>query len=164
MGSATHGYLLGWWMARNGRDVSDPERYMCFASDSVGGDDMMDDYSRIVALESELSDLRSGMATAYMVGYRDGSALHHYIPAEVTQELLRVLDHGEVKHPGEEWKRALPHVHMFAATAHIKNLMAGGREREAESGCYHLAHAIVRYMFALAQFMGAVPMVHKEEV
>ena len=124
---------------------------------------MMDDYSRIVALESELSDLRSGMATAYMVGYRDGSALHHYIPAEVTQELLRVLDHGEVKHPGEEWKRALPHVHMFAATAHIKNLMAGGREREAESGCYHLAHAIVRYMFALAQYMGAVP-IHEEEV
>jgi len=40
MGSATHGYLLGWWMARHGRDVSDPERYMCFASDSVGGHDM----------------------------------------------------------------------------------------------------------------------------
>ncbi len=125
---------------------------------------MMDDYSRITMLESELSSLRNELTTAYMVGYRDGSALHHYIPAEVTQELLRVLDHGEVKHPGEEWKRALPHVHMFAATAHIKNLMAGGREREAESGCYHLAHAIVRYMFALAQFMGAVPMVHKEEV
>ena len=119
---------------------------------------------REIMLESEIAELRNELTTAYMVGYRDGSALHHYIPAEVTQELLRVLDHGEVKHPGEEWKRALPHVHMFAATAHIKNLMAGGREREAESGCYHLAHAIVRYMFALAQFMGAVPMVHKEEV
>jgi hypothetical protein len=125
---------------------------------------MMDDYSRIVALESELAQVRGELTTAYMVGYRDGSALHHYIPAEVTQELLRVLDHGEVKHPGGEWKRALPHVHMFAATAHIKNLMAGGREREAESGCYNLAHAIVRYMFALAQFMGSVPMVHKEDV
>ena len=123
----------------------------------------MDDYSHIFMLESENQALRDEITMwRYRITVED--RLLHYIPAAVIDECVAVLDHGDVKHPGEEWKRALPHVHMFAATAHIKNLMAGGREREAESGCYHLAHAIVRYMFALAQFMGAVPMVHKEEV
>ena len=124
---------------------------------------MMDDYSHIFMLESENQALRDEITMwRYRITVED--RLLHYIPAAVIEECVAVLDHGEIKHPGEEWKKALPHVHMFAATAHIKNLMAGGREREAESGCYHLAHAIVRYMFALAQYMGAVPMVHKEEV
>ena len=124
---------------------------------------MMDDYSHIFMLESENQALRDEIAMwRYRISVDD--RLLHYIPAAVIDECVAVLDHGEVKHPGGEWKRALPHVHMFAATAHNKNLMAGGREREEESGCYHLAHAIVRYMMALAQCMGAVPMVHKEEV
>lgn len=124
---------------------------------------MMDDYSHIFMLESENQALRDEITMwRYRITVED--RLLHYIPAAVIEECVAVLDHGEIKHPGEEWKKALPHVHMFAATAHIKNLMAGGREREEESGCYHLAHAIVRYMMALAQFMGAVPMVHKEEV
>ena len=118
----------------------------------VGGYNMTD---REIMLESEIAELRSRLARA--------ERLERYIPAAVIEECVAVLDHGEIKHPGEEWKKALPHVHMFAATAHIKNLMAGGREREEESGRYHLAHAIVRYMMALAQFMGAVQ-IHEEEL
>ena len=117
---------------------------------------MMDDYSRIIMLESELSELRSGMATAYMVGYRDGSSLHHYIPPEVTKEILRVWDHGDIKHPGGEWKRVLPHVHMQHAQKHREDFTVLGIEREAESGCHNIAHSIVRDMMSLAQFMGAV--------
>jgi hypothetical protein len=67
-----------------------------------------------------------------------------------------VLDHGEIRHPGEEWKKVLPHVHMQHAQKHREEFEVRGHEREEESGCYHLAHAIVRYMFALAQYMGAV--------
>lgn len=123
---------------------------------------MMDDYSHIFMLESENQALRDEIAMwRYRISVDD--RLLHYIPAAVIDECVAVLDHGEVKHPGGGWKRALPHVHMFAATAHIKNLMAGGREREEESGCYHLAHAIVRYMMALAQYMGAVQ-IHEEEL
>jgi len=120
----------------------------------------MDDYSRIVALESELAQVRGELTTAYMVGYRDGSALHHYIPAEVTQELLRVLDHGEVKHPDEEWKTILPHVHEACAAGHV-NEYENGHEREEESGCHHLAHAIVRYMFALSLWLSAKSQEHR---
>ena len=125
---------------------------------------MMDDYSRIVALESELAQVRGELTTAYMVGYRDGSALHNYIPPEVTKEILRVWDHGDIKHPGEEWKKILPHVHMQHAHKHREDFTVRGIEREEESGCHNIAHGIVRDMMALAQFMGAVPMVHKEDV
>ena len=118
---------------------------------------------REIMLESEIAELRNELTTAYMVGYRDGCALAKYIPKAVLDECVAVLDHGEVKHPRDQWKTILPHVHEAAADAHLHELWKG-REREQESGCYHLAHAIVRYMMALAQFMGAVPMVHKEEV
>jgi hypothetical protein len=53
---------------------------------------------------------------------------------------------------------------MQHAQKHREEFEVRGREREEESGCYNIAHSIVRDMFALAQFMGAVPMVHKEEV
>ena len=119
---------------------------------------------REIMLESEIAELRNELTTAYMVGYRDGCALAKYIPKAVIDECVAVLDHGDIKHPGEGWKQLLPHLHMNHAQIHIWDFEVKGREREEESGCYHLAHAIVRYMFALAQFMGAVPMAHKENV
>ena len=128
---------------------------------------MMDDYSRITMLESELSSLRNELTTAYMVGYQAGMDTHplyDYLPGDVIHEILEVLRHGDIKHPGEEWKKVLPHVHIQHGGEHLWEFSAHGRDREAESGCYHLAHAIVRYMMALAQYMGEVPMVHKEEV
>jgi len=118
----------------------------------VGGDDMTD---REIMLESEIAELRSRHARA--------ERLERYIPAAVIDECVAVLDHGEEKHPGEEWKKVFPHIHMIRAHMHIWDFETGGREREEESGRYHLAHAIVRYMMALAQFMGAVQ-IHEEEL
>ena len=109
---------------------------------------------REIMLESEIAELRSRLARAERLG--------RYIPAAVIDECVAVLDHGEIKHPGEEWKKVMPHVHEAAADAHLHEIWKG-REREAESGCYHLAHAIVRYMMALSQFMGAVQ-IHEDEV
>ena len=129
--------------------------------------DMMDDETRVIMLESELAKVRNELTVAYMLGYEAGKkehALNSYIPYATVREILKVLRHGDSKHPGEEWKTVSPHVHMLAAEVHIDQLSIEGRDREEESGCYHLAHAIVRYMFALAQYMGEVPMVHKEEV
>ena len=128
---------------------------------------MMDDYSRITMLESELSSLRNELTTAYMVGYQAGMDTHplyDYLPGDVIHEILRVWDHGDIKHPGEEWKKVLPHVHMQHAHKHREDFTVRGIEREEESGCHNIAHGIVRDMMALAQYMGAVPMVHKEEV
>ena len=166
MGAAAHGYLLGRRMARDGRDVSDSERYMCVACCGVGGDDMTDEYSRIIMLESDLSNLRNELTTAYMVGYQAGMDTHplyDYLPGDVIHEILEVLRHGDIKHPGEEWKTLSPHVHMQHAEMHRDEFTVKGREREEESGCHHLAHGIVRYMMALAQYMGAVP-INKEDI
>jgi len=117
---------------------------------------MMDDYSVIIGRESELAELRERLARA--------ERLERYIPAAVIDECVAALDHGEVKHPGEEWKKVLPHVHMQHAHKHREDFTVRGIEREEESGCHNIAHGIVRDMMALAQYMGAVPMVHKEEV
>ena len=139
---------------------------MCVACCGVGGDDMTDEYSRIIMLESDLSNLRNELTTAYMVGYQAGMDTHplyDYLPGDVIHEILEVLRHGDIKHPGEEWKKVLPHVHIKHGGEHLWEFSAHGREREAESGCYHLAHAIVRYMMALAQYMGAVP-INKEDI
>ena len=116
---------------------------------------------REIMLESEIAELRNELTTAYMVGYRDGCALAKYIPKAVLDECVAVLDHGEVKHPGGEWKKVLPHIHMLAAEGHINQLSIEGREREEESGCYHLAHAIVRYMFALSLWLSAKSKEHR---
>lgn len=125
----------------------------------VGGDNMTD---REIMLESENQALRDEIAMwRYRISVDD--RLLHYIPAAVIDECVAVLDHGEIKHPGEEWKTKVPHVHMMAAAGHLAEFTVKGREREEESGRYHLAHAIVRYMMALAQFMGAVQ-IHEEEL
>lgn len=120
---------------------------------------MMDDYSRITMLESELSSLRNELTTAYMVGYQAGMDTHplyDYLPGDVIHEILEVLRQGDIKHPGEEWKKILPHVHMQHAHKHREDFTVLGIEREAESGCHNIAHSIVRDMMSLAQFMGAV--------
>ena len=114
---------------------------------------------REIMLESELSSLRNELTTAYMVGYQAGMDTHplyDYLPGDVIHEILEVLRHGDIKHPGEEWKKILPHVHMQHAHKHREDFTVLGIEREAESGCHNIAHSIVRDMMSLAQFMGAV--------
>ena len=121
---------------------------------------------REIMLESELSSLRNELTTAYMVGYQAGMDTHplyDYLPGDVIHEILEVLRHGDIKHPGEEWKKVLPHVHMQHAHKHREDFTVRGIEREEESGCHNIAHGIVRDMMALAQYMGAVP-IHEEEV
>lgn len=110
---------------------------------------------REIMLESEIAELRSRLARA--------ERLERYIPAAVIDECVAVLDHGEIKHPGEEWKKVMPHVHMQHAQGHREDFTVRGVEREEESGCHNIAHGIVRDMMALSQYMGAVP-IQEEEV
>ena len=115
-----------------------------FVRGSIG--DMMDDETRVIMLESELAEVSEG------VGW--------YIPPAAIQEILKVLRHGDSKHPNEEWKTILPHVHESCAAGHIAEY-ENGLEREEESGCHHLAHAIVRYMFALSLWLSAKSKEHR---
>ncbi|HSW64025.1 MAG TPA: dATP/dGTP diphosphohydrolase domain-containing protein [Dissulfurispiraceae bacterium] len=115
------------------------------------------------ALESDLAEAREELTIAYMFGYEDGKKAHElnsYIPYATVREILKVLRHGDSKHPGEEWKTILPHVHEACAAGHV-NEFENGHEREEESGCHHLAHAIVRYMFALSLWLSAKSKEHR---
>lgn len=74
--------------------------------------------------------------------------LAYFIPVDVFEEIMEVLRHGEEKH-GEEWKTKPARHHFKHAREHM-NAWLDGQNIEAESGKAHLAHAIVRLMFALA--------------
>lgn len=81
--------------------------------------------------------------------------LEHYVGEKVIREITAVLVHGDNKHPGEEWKKTAERIHRQHAINHINAYLDWDEDDvEIESGCHHLAHAIVRLMFALAIEMG----------
>ena len=109
--------------------------------------------NKLTNFESENQHLRDQLAELDPMRRLAG-----YLGRDVWAEVLAVLDHGEVKHPGEEWKK-------WSATSHFERGLEHGHAsweglisgmplaREEESGRYHLAHAIVRYAMALAKVM-----------
>jgi hypothetical protein len=113
--------------------------------------------NKLVSDESIISELNRQLAELEPMRRLVG-----YLGREVWAEVLAVLDHGEVKHPGDEWKTLSPKRHTVAGLNHVilSCDMDPGSEiifhdpcdiREEESGRYHLAHAIVRYAMALAK-------------
>lgn len=84
--------------------------------------------------------------------------LSTYIPSEVLSEIVAVLEFGDGKHPGDEWRRVMAGTHYHFALGHLHEAI-GGYDKEknltydmhdAETGKHHLSHAICRLMFALA--------------
>ena len=73
-----------------------------------------------------------------------------YIPEEVLVEVLKVLDFGNTKHPGENWKKQSEITHLWHALGHIFHYLFIGKKDE-ETQCSHLAHAICRLMFAMGR-------------
>lgn len=116
--------------------------------------------NKLAILESENQHLRDRLAELEPMRRLAG-----YLGRDVWAEVLAVLDHGEVKHPGTEWNRYTARQHFDwgrdHATASLRFPVKDGKlidvmspiGREAESGRYHLAHAIVRYAMALAKVM-----------
>jgi hypothetical protein len=126
--------------------------------------------NRVAVLESENAELRRQVAeleaeakeigmAALLIGSSRG--LSTFIPAAAIGEILAVLRHGDKKHPGEEWRRYDAKLHFDCGQGHcVDSLTLPAKRnvwypnaREDESGRYHLAHAIVRLMFALSLVM-----------
>ena len=64
------------------------------------------------------------------------------------EELVKVLTFGAKKYSRDNWK-AVPdfhHRYMAAALRHI-TAHARGEERDPETGCMHLSHAVATLMF-----------------
>ena len=72
------------------------------------------------------------------------------IPWSALYDVIRVLEHGEIKHPGDEWRSMTTYEHIDHMLGHLREHVTGNR-RDDESGEYHLAHAIARGLFALAK-------------
>jgi hypothetical protein len=64
-------------------------------------------------------------------------------------EIIKVLDFGNLKHPGENWKQESKTTHIKHAMQHINDYLEIGIDTETQ--CSHLAHAICRLMFAMGR-------------
>jgi hypothetical protein len=71
-----------------------------------------------------------------------------YIPEEVLTEVLKVLEFGDIKHPGENWKTQTEALHLAHTMEHINHYLFIGKT-DIETGRNHLAHAICRLLFAM---------------
>lgn len=72
------------------------------------------------------------------------------LPPMAALAVGRVLAFGDSKHPDELWKRLSPEEHQAAALRHIYAHLSGvGADSESKES--HLAHAICRLAFAIAQ-------------
>lgn len=74
--------------------------------------------------------------------------LDKFIPPSVIAEIVDVLEFGDIKHPGDGWVNVLAREHFEHALNHLDSVISG-ESIDKESGCHHMAHAIVRLMFTL---------------
>ena len=83
--------------------------------------------------------------------FDNGKPDYSLVPAEVLEEVVKVLTWGATKYDRDNWKKvpyALPR-YFAAAQRHIWAIQKG-EQRDPESGFHHLAHAICCLMFFMA--------------
>jgi len=71
-----------------------------------------------------------------------------YIPEEVLEEVFKVLEFGDTKHPGENWKQQSEALHLAHAHEHLMCYLFKDKI-DTETQCSHLAHAVCRLLFAM---------------
>lgn len=112
----------------------------------------MSDHDKITMLESERDEMRLKitMLEGVIKGAESLFQIVKYLPVEIFKDPVFVLEYGEFKHPGEEWKRENVQHHLDHATAHIKKYWYG-MHLDPETGRSQLAHAFVRIGMAMAR-------------
>ena len=63
------------------------------------------------------------------------------IPPEPLMELARVYTYGVGKYADRNWEKGMSWGRVFAAIMRHLWKFWSGKDRDAESGCHHLAHA-----------------------
>jgi len=75
------------------------------------------------------------------------------IPWSAIREASHILDMGAVKHGIGTWRTIEPEKHLDCAISHI-GYWLDGTKIDKESGRSHLAHALIRIIFAYALELG----------
>ncbi len=73
-----------------------------------------------------------------------------YLPESVFVDMAHVLEYGDKKHPGEEWKTLCANHHAARAKHHI----AHGSSIDIDTGVLQDIHAAIRCLMAAAQEKG----------
>lgn len=112
----------------------------------------MSNHDKITMLESERDELRLKvtMLEGIIKGAESLFQIVKYLPVEIFEDPVVVLEYGELKHPGEEWKKETIQHHLDHAMAHLKKYWYG-MHIDPETGRSQLAHAFVRIGMAMAR-------------
>ena len=78
-----------------------------------------------------------------------------YLPESVFVDMAHVLEYGDRKHPGEEWRKLSVLDHLEHVRDHIRLWKIGwylkNRRLDKETGKSHLIHAAIRCLMAAAR-------------
>jgi len=74
----------------------------------------------------------------------------HLLPMQAIAEVVAVLTFGAKKHGPRQWEKGMSWDLCYDAC--LRHLLAwwGGEDKDPESGCSHLAHAVCNLLFLIA--------------
>lgn len=81
--------------------------------------------------------------------YDAGKLRYDLLPFQALEEVTKVFTYGATKYEPRNWEKGFSWMRVFACL--MRHLLAWvqGEDRDAESGCHHLAHVIVNSLFLL---------------
>jgi len=84
------------------------------------------------------------------VKYDVGKLRWDLLPFEIIQEVVKVLTYGAQKYEDDNWKKVknARRRYFAACCRHIVDWWLG-EEKDPETGCHHLAHAICDLIFLI---------------
>ncbi len=75
---------------------------------------------------------------------------YHLVPSDALEEIIKVLEFGEVKHADNIWPKDMPWSRNFSACMRHLWKWWRGEHIDSETGLSHLAHAGCRILFLIA--------------
>lgn len=82
--------------------------------------------------------------------FDQGKLPYHLLPPDAIEEILKVLDYGQQKYSARNWEKGMLWSRPFAALMRHMWAWWQGEDKDAETGCSHLAHAGCCILFLLA--------------
>ena len=81
-----------------------------------------------------------------------GKLRYDLLPPDVLEQVVQILTDGAEKYGDRNWEEGISWSRVFAASQRHQWAFWQGKETDEESGCNHLAHAIVNLMFLLRYY------------
>lgn len=82
--------------------------------------------------------------------FDDGKLPWHLLPGDAIEEVVRVLQYGQMKYGARNWEAGMAWSRLFSAAMRHTWAWWRGQDYDQETGVHHLAHAACCILFVLA--------------